>query len=673
MEFGKFTMGGKCYVVTTPKTPTPWKNRLFHERYFLEVSQRLCGESFLVEDFRRYPVLAEEKRFYAKVNGKVYHLFCGQAQEYRCEHHLEKTIVTEQYADFSVCTTVFVPACGGGEVWSFHIENCTEQELAVQFFACFPFANITYQSLECSFRNGCFYKKSFPYYIRYDEYEKLRQTERIAYVLSDTPTESFECSKRRYFGGDDPFGIPQMVQAGGSDQKCEYEDCVAAFSHVLTLPAKGAHTVNYRAGAEKTEAEIAMRTISEKNVQEMLENTQREAERALAPVQINTSYEDLDALVNYWAKKQLIFLATHNRGGVYCPVRNQLQDAMGYAALAPAKAWQIVSSILRKQRSDGYLKQWYTTDGSPASGLCQLDHSDGGIWLILCGLEVARLGERAWLDEKHPYCDGAEEASALEHLKKATYYLTGQLGAHGLCLMKDGDWTDPINGPGRKGRGESTWNTMALIYALGLLLEIEEDAELRKRMDALKAAVDRFCWDEDRYIVGYDDDGVPVGARTDREGNLFLNTQTWAIISGVCTPARRKIVYKTLERLKTDFGYRLLDPAFSAWNPQWGKISVKHRGNTENGSVYTHGNAFMAYAYFLSGDADRAIETLRMILPTNPNNPPSNSLQLPTFIPNYYVANVDCDFGRSSNFYGSGTPSWLIWMANRYLTDGKKS
>ena len=210
---------------------------------------------------------------------------------------------------------------------------------------------------------------------------------------------------------------------------------------------------------------------------------------------------------------------------------------------------------------------------------------------------------------------------------------------------------------------------MALIYAIALLREVHENDELCAIQKQLTNSVNCFCWNEDRYIVGFDDDGAPVGCRTDDEGSLFLNTQTWAIISGICSQEREKILWNTIEILNTDAGYRLLYPPFSQWNPQWGKISIKHKGNTENGSIYSHGNMFMAYADFLSGRNEKAIETIRKILPTNPQNGPSNNLQVPLFIPNYYVGNDGCDFGRSSNIHLSGAPAWLLWLANKYLKE----
>lgn len=668
MEQGYFDGNGSVYIITTPKTPMPWKNRLFSDGYDMEVSQRLSGASYITENYKRYPVFTEEKQFYVKTQDKIYRLCCGEGKSYRCEHHLYKTVLEEAFEQFSTRITVFSPAGQSCEMWQFEIRSCTASEQSFELYTCFEFANIEYQSLSCKYKDGCFYKYSFPYYIRYQEYEKLKSTVRIAYATSWPEADSTECSKRRFWGGDNPHSIPQMVSVGeGSNAPCEYETCVAAFQHKLQISAFGKSTVCFMAGAAQTEHEISACIHKASSFEETLEHTEQVFIRELAPLQIHTEFADLNEFVNAWAKKQVVYLASHNRGGVYCPVRNRLQDAMGYAVLNPTAAWKIARSVLRRQRSDGYLKQWYMTDNSPERGLCQLDHSDACIWLIICCIEIIRLNhDDSLFYSCEQYADSEQGETVLEHLRKAAYYMASQTGAHGLCLMKDGDWTDPINGPGRKGRGESVWNTMALVYAISLLRSICEDSALYKIQNQFAEVVNQCCWDQDRYIVAFDDDGYPLGTHADQEGALFLNTQTWALISGICPPEREPVLRATLKTLKTDFGYLLLYPPFSSWNPRWGKISVKQTGNTENGSVYSHANMFMAYADFLCGKKQDAVQTLRAILPTNPKN--QASLQIPTFIPNYYVGTSGCDFGRSSNVSSSGAPAWLLWLAAEYLT-----
>lgn len=672
MEYGHFSNNGKVYVIDKVKTPTPWKNILFNDEYFMEATQRLSGASFAVDQYKRSPVLASEKLFYVRIGEAIYHLACGEGNSYSCEHHIHKSVVTEEFDDFTSKITVFVPVEGKRELWNVEIRNKCDSQLCVQVFSCFEFANIAfYQSLECDFQNGYFCKSSFPYHIKYEEYEALKPTERKIYVMSDRPLKSYECSKERYLGGDNPYSLPGMIENGcGSNKKCEYKTCVAGFHHELILGCGEQDSVTYTAGETKTCDEIDQIRAAMPDFMAELAKAEEKWTEYTAPLQINTAYEDLNYFVNHWIKKQMRFLVRHNRSNISCPIRNQLQDAMGYATLEPEEAMKYALHVLRRQNLNGHIKQWYMTDGSPETGLCLIRHSDACAWLVICMVETIKLtGNLSYFQQEEGYIDSDVKEPILTHLKKAALYMSTQLGEHGLCLLMDGDWTDPLNGPGRFGKGESTWNTLALIHAIKLLLEIEQDAQLEAICKQLTDAVNTHCWDGDRYIAGIDDNGVPFGCRADKEASLFLNAQTWALFAGVCDEEKTKIVRSTVEKLKTDFGYLLLDPPFDNWNPTWGKISVKQKGNTENGSVYCHGNMFKAYADFVCGDRQAAIDTIRSILPTNPKNGPDINLQAPIFIPNYYFGCRGDNFGQSSNVYGTGAVAWILFMAKRYLTE----
>ena len=671
MEYGHFSENGKVYTITTPKTPTPWKNILFNDTYFLEASQRLCGPSWGVVQYKRFPILESEKHFYIRIEDKVYPLGKGAGRTYACEHHIHKSVLTEEFDAFASRITVFVPAEGRRELWKVEITNKTNAALCVQVFSCFEIANIAaYQSLEGDFMNGYFCKSSFPYHFKYDEYEALKPTERKVYVMSDRPVKSYECSKERYFGFDLPGSLPAMVENGaGSNKKCEYRNCVAGFHQELSLETGQTDGIVYMAGEAKTFEEVDSIRAAMPDFDEELALCQARWEEYTKPLQIRTPYEDLNRMVSHWVKKQMRFLCRHNRSNIGCPIRNQLQDAMGYAVLEPEEAMKYALHVLHRQHFNGYIKQWYMTDGSPDAGLCLIRHSDACAWLIICMIETIRLtGNNAYFYQEEGYMDTDVKESILTHLKKAALFMAQQVGEHGLCLLLDGDWTDPLNGPGRLGKGESTWNTLALIYAIRLLCEVEYDAQLDAIRQKLTDVVNAHCWDTDRYVPGIDDFGVPFGQRTDKEASLFLNAQTWALFAGVCDKEREQIVRKTIEdNLKTDFGYLLLDPPFEGWNPTWGKVSIKQKGNTENGSVYSHGNMFKAYADFVCGDYEPGIQTMRMILPSNPLNGPEKNLQVPIWLPNYYFGCQGDNFGLSSNVYGTGAAAWILWLANRYL------
>jgi cellobiose phosphorylase/cellobionic acid phosphorylase len=283
-------------------------------------------------------------------------------------------------------------------------------------------------------------------------------------------------------------------------------------------------------------------------------------------------------------------------------------------------------------------------------------------------------GDQELLLRQVGFKGSSNSATIYRHLLLAVNYMAGETGAHGLCLMGDGDWNDPINGPGRLGRGESAWNTMALVYAIqavlpfcGRLGDKENTERLNTLAGQLADAVNRTCWDGGWYVAGFDDDGIPFGTAQDEEGKLFLNTQTWAIMSGIARGERLAKCLAAIDSLDTPFGPRLLEPPFSGWNPKWGRISLKLAGTTENGSVYCHASMFKAFADCIAGRGSEAWQTISRTLPTNPDNPPGQNGQVPIFVPNYYFGLADSpNYGKSSHHVSTGTVGWMLWTTLEY-------
>lgn len=656
-----FEQDGQCLVITTPKTPTPWTNWLFNREYFVQASQRLCGASFSVREYKQTPVLQEEKQFFVRTGQGLIRLCAGAGNSYSCRHTLSSSSVTEVFDDFSCEITVFVPVSGKRECWQIRFFDLKPGCMIEDVYAAFPFANIDYQGLQCEYVCDHFEKQCYPYYITYQEQKAAEQRIQRTWAASFPACTSYECNYRRYTGGNLPGDVPLMAENGrGSCQKSEFEPCVAAFHH--HVGSREEVKISYAIQALYADENYADCVLPD--FEEELCKARQWWKQRVSSFFIHSGNDQMDAMTNFWLKKQVIYLTTHNRGGVYCPVRNQLQDALGYAMIDPQDAMRYAMNVLRRQTADGNIKQWYMTDGSPDAGLCRIHHSDGPIWLILCMLEIIRANQDMGLLQKTaPYLDHPKEKTILDHLRKAARYMRSQLGQHGLCLLKDGDWTDPINGAGRFGRGESVWNTEALVFSLKLLYDACRDAELLEFADELTSNLQQHAWDQDRFIVGYDDEGVPFGTREDREGSLFLNTQVWALIAGICTPRQKTILQKNIETLHTDHGYRLLQPAFSSYNAQWGKISVKQKGATENGSIYSHANLFKAYADCISGRLDDAWRTLSELLPDA-----ENSLQPPIYLPNYFFGLDGDNFARSSCVYSSGAPAWWLWIMKTYFT-----
>ena len=671
-KYGYFADEGKAFIITTPYTPTPWTNKLFNDEFQIDITQRLQGGGVLMSsDYTSAPFNEAENQFYVNINGKPYALCRGEGKSYSCEHRLYQTLVTEEFDGIIVKIRIFIPVKGQREFWTFTFKNTTKQDANISLFTVFPFANPGYMSFESKYdANGNYvFHSGFPYYVKYEDKERMENDIRFRYVMSDQKPKSYECNKQRFFGCDDSSVMPQAVIDNKCENgSCELETCISAMQHAFALKTDSVQKVNFVLGIEKTKKLVDEISANFPDFDAELNSVIELWDERCSYLMIETPDEELNYLTNYWLKRQLTFFARLNRGGYYCPVRNQLQDYLGFAMLDPDDALKRALKIVERQHHDGYLKQYYTTNGAPETNLCFMHHSDSYIWFIICLIEVIeKTGDTSLYQMKAGYLDSPVKEPLITHLKKAVHYMSTQVGEHGLCLMLDGDWNDPVNGPGRLGKGESTWNSMALCYAIERLNAVEFDDTLDNFRKGLIDSINRYCWDGDWYVAGINDDGIPYGSKNDKEAQRFLNAQTWSIISGVATSDRREKVLKTIESMGNKFGYVLIDPPFSEYSSVWGRVSIKMRGTTENGSVYCHSVMFKAFADCLCGNGDAAYDTIMRILPTNPEHPVEESLQIPIYYSNYYCGYPNENYGRSSCHYRTGTVAWHFWVLAEYI------
>lgn len=668
--------------VLTANPPANWKNYLFNPEYYIELDQCAQGRTLVLADPRR-ELPASYRYFYLKdeQDGDVWNLTCRPLNRTMDAYEAIHTPAQAEYRGrrlgIESRVTGFVPLAGSRELWTVVLKNTSGSSRRLSLFTVFPFEDGGVMHAKAWYDSGigaCF-SRYFPHHLRYEGYEQHRGKATLRYLFSTRRPSSGESGERGFFGGPDFSAVPRAVLAGAcSGDACGAEFPVGALHHCIELDAGESVEIGFCAGVEREETVV-------RRLQTELADTAAFA-AALAAVRagwanyrdglrIETPDTTLNAFFNHWLQKQIVFQSRLNRLATGFPIRNQLQDCLGYALLDPAAALAYLRTRLPLQNTDGYLRQWWTQGDSDKHEVCSLDYKDGGIWLVICSIIVANQnGSLDFMSETFPFRDDARPVTVFEHLLRAVRNLADSRGAHRLCLFGDGDWTDPINGPGRRGRGESTWTTCALGVAVQRLREvagalglIAEADWLRQIDDELRAAVHAHCWNGAWYVAGFDDDGVAFGTSDDEEGRIFLNSQTWAIMAGYVSEDRLDATLAAIRSLETPAGSLVLKPAFTRWNPTWGRISLKQPGTSENGSVYCHAGMFKAYAECFLGDGESALREIIRNLPLNAANPPSRNTQPPIFVPNSYFGMEGApDFGVSTRLISTGTAPWMLWV-----------
>jgi cellobionic acid phosphorylase len=207
----------------------------------------------------------------------------------------------------------------------------------------------------------------------------------------------------------------------------------------------------------------------------------------------------------------------------------------------------------------------------------------------------------------------------------------------------------------------------ALDYGLRLWREFSvllDDQPTAQRFEAeansLNAAINQHYWDGRWYARGYTDAGRNFGVHTDRAGKIYINSQTFALLSGAATGRRAAACIRSVEkRLGTSYGPLKVAPAFTAMCENVGRMTQKHPGSDVNGSVYTHAAAFYIFALYAVGRGDLAFRHFRNMLPGPEKSALRRSQQFPVYLPNYYRGNqFPRHAGLSSHMVHTSSANW---------------
>jgi cellobionic acid phosphorylase len=175
--------------------------------------------------------------------------------------------------------------------------------------------------------------------------------------------------------------------------------------------------------------------------------------------------------------------------------------------------------------------------------------------------------------------------------------------------------------------------------------------------------VQQHLWDGDWFARGITDAGTVFGCRHDQEGRIFLNPQSFALLAGIADADQQRRMLAAIEaELETPFGPMLCGPAYTRMREDIGRVTQKHPGSAENGSVYNHAAMFYAYSLYGIGEHDRAYRVLRRIIPGPDRDDLVRRGQLPVFVPNYYRGEprrFPRTAGRSSQLLHTGSAAWM--------------
>jgi cyclic beta-1,2-glucan synthetase len=507
------------------------------------------------------------------------------------------------------------------------------------------------------------------------------------------------CDRSEFFDTAGQLSLPDKLRqrSGGGLDPC------GAVASSFSLPAGASIDFTFALGhaSSAPQAEQLARSwlgadaaAPAKTAQQALKNVKAFWAELLGHVRVETPDPLFDALVNKWLLYQTQTSRLWSKAGFYQAggafgFRDQLQDSMAFALIAPERLRNQILLNASRQFPEGDVQHWWHAPGGEG---VRTHFSDDLLWLpFACAHYVDVSGDRAILDQPVHFITGAaipegaedayyapgvseDTASLYEHCARSIDHSL-PTGQHGLPLMGTGDWNDGMNRVGHEGRGESVW------LAWFLCKVVEDFAPLAEaRGDSARAASWRSArtgwitalhssgWDGQWFRRAFFDNGAPLGSARNSECRIDLIAQAWAVLSGASSEPFTQPAMQAMNQQLVDHEaglLHLLTPPLQHSENSPGYIQAYPRGVRENGGQYSHAGVWAMMAQAETGDTEAAWESFKALSPAHRSQHPTRGLvyELEPYVMAGDVYGAAPYTGRGGWSWYTGSAAWLYRAA----------
>ena len=645
-----------------------------------------------------------------------------ELDSYECRHGMGYTIITGRKNGLKAEATFFVPQNYDGEVQQLVLTNESGSAKTFKLWSfaewCLWDAQEDCTNFQRNFSTGRVEVVGSTIYHK-TEYRDRR--DHFAFYTVNDSIDGYDTDRDSFIGLYNGFHNPQAVLDGKANNSfADGWSPIASHYKEITLAAGESKTLVFILGyvempaAEKFEADG--KTINKVKSNAMIEkyNTPEKVAAGLAELRetwdkllgilnVDTPDDKVNRMVNIWNQYQCMVTFNLSRSASYFEsgigrgmgFRDSNQDVLGFVHQIPDRARERIIDIASTQFPDGGCYHQYQPLTKKGNADIGGDFSDDPLWLILSvSAYIKETGDWSILDEMVPYDNDMSVAQPmLEHLKVSFYHIVNNLGPHGLPLAMRADWNDCINlscysdtpgesfqtytNPKFKAEGgyskvaESAFVGALFTYAgpnyvqiLNHLGKTDEAAKAQAEIDKMKKVMMDSAWDGDWFLRAYDAEGKKMGSKECEEGQIFIEPQGFAIMSDIDAEASKKTLKAIDERLNTQYGLVLNNPAFTKYYIQYGEISTYPGGYKENAGIFTHNNAWIICAAAYAGEGDQAFKYYSEIAPAFTEDT-SDIHKTEPYVYGQMIGGKDAgaDIGKQGDNFGQGKNSWLTGTA----------
>ena len=732
MNYGYFDDLNREYVITNPRTPTKWINYIGTLQFggfvdhtggalickndptfnrITKYIQQMPASEFKGETlYLRVPLSQMGRGVKGVGRYQVFSPFfvptLDAYEKYECRVGLGYTRILSELYGIRSEVTIFVPTNDSVEVRDIKITNISDEPLAVD---AIPVLEYTHPDALKQFTNADWIPQTMTSKavrsgdsVVLIQYPFMLRDIRINYFTSNWTASSFETDRKKFLGHNEygTWAKPTSLQNEelSNTQALRGDNIAALMHHLGTLQSGETKRLITQLGQE-TNIETVQQSIETYRdpsaVDDALVEMKKFWEAYLSTLQVETPDAAMNAILNIHNPRQCYITRQWSRylsyyqlglGARGIGMRDSSQDILGVMANIPQDAKNFLKALLSFQKQNGSAMHNFnplTMEGSIGDAAEMEDrphyYSDDHLWSVLGVTSYLKeTGDVAFLEEVIPFYEKdknghpLEAASILDHMKRALTFTCSDLGKHGLPLLGFADWNDTINlATGAESLFSAHLYGRALNEFIALLDHLgqkEEADKWRKAHAEMKASVEEYAWDGAWYVMYFDHDGTPVGSHKNQYGQIHLNGQSWAVLSGFASQERaRRAMDSVYQRLNTKYGIKLSTPGYNGFDQRYGGVTTYPPGAKENGGIFLHPNPWAMIAETMLGNGDRAYEYYSQINPAAKNDRIDLYESEPYVYPQNILGDEHPQFGLARNSWLSGTASWMYQAGTQWI------
>ncbi|MBR4235188.1 MAG: N,N'-diacetylchitobiose phosphorylase [Clostridia bacterium] len=711
MQYGYFDDKRREYVITRPDTPAPWANYLGSPEYGAIITVNAGGYSFVksgaagrilrytfnqFDEPGRYIYLRDDDTgdFWSASWRPVEKPLDKYKTE--CRHGTGYTEFISEYSGIRSRAVYYVPLGSTHEVWYLELTNISG---AARHISVFSYCEFTCESFYTQDLVNMQYTQFITRSDFIDNSFILQRINEYCHVNPDGTNGSERfiglcgaevasyTSRREQFLGRGHFNKPASVVNGKCDNSLNYNgNCCGSLHTRFEFDHDDTHCCAFvlgQKGEHRAREIIGHYTDVKPTVEHELNELVSYWHEKLDNLTIDTPDARFNSMVNTWNAYQcfITFIWSRAASLVYCGERNgygyrdTVQDIQGIIHLDPMLAKKQLTFMLSAQVHHGAglpLVKFTHNAGhedtpEDESYVRETGHphyrADDAMWLFPTVYKyIAETGDVNYLNEVVPFAD-KDEGTVLEHLKRAISFTMNHLGPHGMPAGLHADWNDCL----RLGAsGESTFVAFQFAYALRIMKYfVKGDAEYTSFLDEtykkLLSAINEYCFEGDRFIRGFTEDGKVIGSSKDEEASMWLNPQIWAVISGAATNEQRETILETAhELLDTPCGLQVMEPPYRYHAFDGAAMVLFNPGTKENAGIFCQIQGWAILAEALSGHGNRAFEYFAQSSPAS-YNADADKRVIEPYVHGQFIE------GRESPFMGRAHVHWLTGTASTVM------